>query len=621
MFNIEEELKKLPNKPGVYVMRDKNDTIIYVGKAISLKNRVRQYFRKTDKTARIEKMVSLIDHFEYIVVDNEAEALILECNLIKKNRPKFNVLLKDDKTYPYIKIDVKSDYPGVFLTRRVVNDGAKYFGPYANPGAAKEMIDFIKKKYKIRQCKNLKQRERPCLNYHINRCLAPCMGYVTPEEYRKQIDEIIDLLEGKTDKIIKELENQMQEASQNLDFEKAASLRDRIQSIERVSAKQKVSNLSENNIDVIGIAKSELQVCIEIFFVRGSKMIGREHYFYADLKDMEDKEILSGFMKQYYFDNPNIPNKIMIREEIEDKVAIEEWLSTSSGKKVEIKSPKRGEKLRFVEMAENNAKVTLENKEKDKSEILLELKEVLKLGKLPRKIETYDISNIAGEYMVAAMCVMQDGEIKKNLSRRFKIKTVYGQDDPKCMEEVITRRLKHTIENPKGGFGALPDAIFADGGITQIRATKKAIQKVKNDFGDCGDGDKKHLLSDNLKEKNELLEKLDIPVFGMVKNDKHQTRALMDENRNELEISEKLMNLITNFQDTVHDTAITYHRKLRDKEITKSELDEISGIGKVKKQALLKKFGSVEKIKQASVEELLEVKGISEELAKKIKNR
>ena len=591
MFNIEEELKKLPNRPGVYVMRDKEDTIIYVGKAVSLKNRVRQYFRKTNKTERIKKMVSLIDHFEYIVVDNEAEALILECNLIKKNRPKFNVLLKDDKTYPYIKIDMKSDFPGVFMTRRVVNDGSKYFGPYANPGSAKEMIDFIKGKYKIRQCRTLKERTRPCLNYHIGRCLAPCMGYVTKEEYGKQVKEIIDLLDGKIDKIIKELKEQMKEASDKLDYEKAAMIRDKINAIERVSEKQKVSNISENSIDVIGIAKSELQVCIEIFFVRGSKMIGREHYFYQDLKDMDDKEILSGFIKQYYLDNPNIPSKIMIREEIEDKDVIEDWLSTTLGKKVEIKSPKRGEKLRFVEMAENNAKVTLENKEKDKSEILLELKEVLGMDKLPRKIETYDISNISGEYMVAGMCVMMDGVIKKNLSRRFRIKTVYGQDDPKCMEEVITRRLKHSIENPKGGFGELPDVIFADGGITQIRATKKAIAKYN----------------------------LDIPVFGMVKNDKHQTRALMDENRNELEISQNLMNLITKFQDTVHDTAITYHRKLRDKEMTKSELDNIEGIGEVKKKALLKHFGSIKKMKEASIEELTSVKGITEKLAKKIK--
>ena len=592
MFNIEEELKKLPDKPGVYVMRDKDDNIIYVGKAISLKNRVKQYFRKTNKTARIEKMVSLIDHFEYIVVDNEAEALILECNLIKKNKPKFNVLLKDDKTYPYIKVDIKSDYPGVFLTRRVINDVSKYFGPYANPGSAKEMVNFIKGKYKIRQCKVLKERTRPCLNYHIGRCLAPCMKYVTKEEYRKQIDEIIDLLEGKTDKIIKELENKMEEASKKFEYEKAAELRDRIQALVRVSEKQKVSNISENNIDVIGIAKSEIEICIEIFFVRESKMIGREHYFYNDLKDMEDKEILSGFIKQYYLDNPNIPNKIMIREEIEDKEIIEKWLSTIVGRKVEIKTPKKGEKLRFVEMAEMNSKLTLENKEKDKGEILLELKEKLKLDKLPRKIETYDISNISGEYMVAGMCVMQDGVIKKNLSRRFKIKTVLEQDDPRCTEEVVERRLKHSIDKENDGFGKLPDVIFADGGITQIRAIKRAIKKYD----------------------------LDIKVFGMVKNDKHQTRALIDENRKEIELSDKLMNLITKFQDTVHDTAITYHRKLRNKSMTNSKLDEIVGIGEVRKKELLKKYGSIENMKNASIEELMQMKGINKEIAEKIKN-
>ena len=590
MFNIEEELKKLPSKPGVYIMHDKKDNIIYVGKAVSLKNRVRQYFRKNNKTERIKRMVSLIDHFEYIVVDNEAEALILECNLIKKNRPKFNVLLKDDKTYPYIKIDKKTDYPNVYITRRLINDGSKYYGPYANPGAAKEMVDFIKQKYKIRQCKTLKERNRPCLNFHINRCLAPCMGNVDKEEYKKQIEEIEDLLEGRTDKIKKQLEEEMSKASKEFKFEKAAELRDRIQAIDRVSTKQKVSNISENTIDVIGIAKSELEVCIEIFFVRGSKMIGREHYFYHELSDMDDKELLSGFIKQYYMDNPNIPRKIMLREEVEDKDTIENWLSTQIGKKVELQSPKRGEKLRFVEMAEKNAKVTLENKEKDKSEILIELKKVLDFNKLPRKIETYDISNISGEYMVAAMCVMQDGIIKKNLSRRFKIKTVYGQDDPKCMEEVITRRLKHSIENPNGGFGELPDVIFADGGITQINATKNAIKKYD----------------------------LNIPVFGMVKNDKHQTRALMNDKREELEISDNLKNLITRFQDTVHDTAITYHRKIRDKQITKSELDNISGIGDVKKKALLKEFGSVEKIKKSSIDDLMKIKGITKKIANNI---
>ena len=590
MFNIEEQLKMLPDKPGVYIMHDVDDKIIYVGKAVNLKNRVRSYFRKTDKTERIKRMVSLIDHFEYIVVDNEAEALILECNLIKKNRPKFNVLLKDDKTYPYIKVDVKSDYPNVVITRKIINDGSKYFGPYANPGAAKEMVDFIKQKYKIRQCRNFRSETRACLNYHINRCLGPCMGYISKEDYRKQIDEIIDILDGKVDKVLKDLEQQMLEESKKMNFEKAAYIRDRMVAIQRVNERQKVSNISENNIDVIGIAKSEIEVCVEIFFVRGSKMVGREHYFFPDLKEMEDKEIISGFIKQYYLDNQNLPNKIMVREELEDKEAIEEWLTKEAGRKVEIKSPKKGEKLRFVEMADNNAKITLDNKERDKSEILVELKEVLGLDKLPRKIETYDISNISGEYIVAGMCVMSDGVIKRNLSRRFKIKTVYGQDDPRCMEEVITRRLKHSIDSDSSGFGRLPDAIFADGGITQIRATKTAIAKYE----------------------------LNIPVFGMVKNDKHQTRALMDENRNELEISENLKNLITKFQDEVHDTAISYHRKLRDSDITKSDLDEIEGIGEVKKKALLKHFGSVEKIKESNLEDLAKVKGINESFAKKI---
>ena len=592
MFIIEDELKKLPKKPGVYLMKDKNDNIIYVGKAINLKNRVSSYFRKTDKTNRILKMVSLIDHFEYIVVDNEAEALILECNLIKKNRPKFNVLLKDDKTYPYIKIDIKSEYPNVMITRRIINDGSKYFGPYANPGAAKEMLDFIKQKYKIRQCRNFKYSDRPCLNYHIKRCLAPCMGYISHEEYMEQINEIIDLLEGKTDKILKELKIQMKEASEKKEYEKAAYIRDRMVAIDRASSVQKVSNISENNIDVIGLARSELEVCIEIFFVRGSKMIGREHYFFKDLNDMEDKEIISGFIKQFYLENPNIPNKIMLRDILDDEENLEQWLSTECKHKVEIHSTKRGKKLKFVEMAENNAKVTLDNKEQEKTGILLELKEVLKMDKLPRKIETYDISNISGQYMVAGMCVMIDGQIKKNLSRRFKIKTVLSQDDPRCMEEVITRRLAHSIENEKSkGFGSLPDAIFADGGITQIRAIRRAIDKYN----------------------------LEIKIFGMVKNDKHQTRALIDENRKEISISKELMLLITKFQDTVHDTAISYHRKLREESMRKSELDDIKGIGKVKKELLLKKFGSVKKIKEATIEELCKVSGINEKMAKELK--
>ena len=591
MFNIEDELKKLPDKPGVYIMHDKDDKIIYVGKAVSLKNRVRQYFRKTNKTKRIENMVSLIDHFEYIVTDNESEALILECNLIKKNMPKFNVLLKDDKTYPYIKVNVKSDYPDVYMTRRILNDGAKYFGPYASAGAAKEMIDFIKSKFKIRQCKNFKYKDRPCLNYHIKKCLAPCMGYVSKEEYGKQISQIIDLLEGKVSKVLKDLEIEIKQEAEKLNYEKAAQLRDKRLAIERIAERQKVSNISENDIDVIGIARNDFRICIEIFFVRKSKMIGREHYFLDNLEDEDDKEILSNFIKQYYLDSKVIPHKILIKENIEDKELIENLISERIGRKVEIKFPQKGEKLKFVEMAENNAKITLNNKEKDKYSVLNELKEKLNLEHLPRKIESFDISNISGQFLVAGMSVLQDGIVKKNLARRFKIKTIFGQDDPRCMEEVITRRLKHSIENENGGFGKLPDLILADGGITQIRAAKNAIKKYN----------------------------LNIPVYGMVKDDKHRTRALIDENRNEIEVSRELLNLITNFQDSVHDTAIGYHRKLREKETTKSMLDNIEGIGEVRKRQLLKKFGSIKKITEASTEEIAEIKGISLEQAKKIK--
>ena len=593
MFNIEDELKKLPHKPGVYIMRNKDDKIIYVGKAISLKNRVTQYFRKTNKTQRIKNMVSLIDHFEYIVCDNEAEALILECNLIKENRPKFNVLLKDDKTYPYIRIGMKEEYPSIYITRRIQNDGAKYFGPYANPGAAREMINFIKEKFQVRQCKTFKFNDRACLNYHIKKCLAPCMKYVTRDEYMVQINQIIMLLEGKTSKILKELEVEMKQASEKLEFEKAATIRDRMNAIERISAKQKVSNISENNIDVIGVYKNELSACVEIFFVRGSKMIDREHYFFDELKDMETKEILSGFIKQYYLGKMEFPNKIMIQEEIEDKDIIQEWLTNSAGRKVEIKAPQKGEKLRFVEMAENNAKITLENKSKDKFEVLNEFKEVLNLDHLPHKIETFDISNISGTHIVAGMCVAQDGIIKRNMSRRFRIKTVYGQDDPRCTEEVVTRRIKHSLENPKGGFGTLPDLILADGGITQIKAIKRALSTY------------------NLQDQ--------IPVYGMVKDDTHSTRALVDENRKEFKISERLFFFITNLQNEVHNTAIEYHRKLREQDMTKSSLDEIEGIGKAKRDALLRKFGTIEKIKNASIEELTQVKGINEKLAQKLK--
>ena len=453
------------------------------------------------------------------------------------------------------------------------------------------MVDFIKEKFKIRQCRSFKYKDRPCLNYQIKKCFAPCMGYISKEEYRKHITEIINILDGKVDKLIKDLEKEMQEESQKMNFEKAAYIRDKIQAIQRISEKQKVSNINENDIDVIGIARNDFEICIEVFFIRKSKMVGREHYFYKELLDEENADIISSFIKQYYIGKEFLPSKIMVKYDVEDKDVIELLLTQNANKKVEIKTPQKGEKLRLVEMASNNALITLNNKERDKYSVVNELKEVLKLEKTPRKIECFDISNISGEFMVAGMSVMLDGVIKKNMARRFKIKTVFGQDDPRCMNEVITRRLKQSIENPKGGFGNLPDVIFVDGGITQIHAAQQAI-------ADLG---------------------LNILVFGMVKNDKHQTRALIDENKNEFEISEKLKNAITLFQDSVHDVAIGYHRKLRDASITKSALDEISGVGTMKKAMLLKTFGSVENIGKADIEDIAKIKGINMELAIKIK--
>ena len=661
-FNIEKELKKLPQKPGVYIMHDKDDKIIYVGKAISLKRRVTSYFRKTKKTQRILNMVALIDHFEYIVCDNEAEALVLECNLIKKNMPKFNVLLKDDKTYPYIKINVKAKFPDVYITRRVLNDGARYFGPYPNSGAAKEMVEFIKTRFKIRQCKSFKYKDRACLNYYIKKCSGPCMGYISEADYRKRINQIISILDGNVKDVEKELKNEMELASQKMEYEKAALLRDELYAVQAISQRQKVANISDNDIDVIGFAKNNEKICVEVFYIRNSKMIGRDNFFLNGLNDEADSELTEEFIERFYSDKDILPNKIMCRNDFEDREIFEQYLTKKAGRNVEIKVPKIGEKVRLVEMAENNAKITLENKEKSHKNVIVELKDTLGLSRLPRKIESFDISNISGTYMVAGMCVMIDGQIRKNLSRRFKIKTVIGQDDPKSMEEVVTRRLRHSInlmgeleqrddigsrdnqnansgvinENsynlsednsvddegikdnllnridwdrvkklPKEilekydgskGFGRLPDLILADGGITQIRATKAAIRNIENEIGTT----------------------LNIAVYGMVKNDKHQTRALMDENRNEMEISEDLFNLITNFQNEVHNTAIGYHKMLRDKSMVKSELDNISGIGNVKKIELLKKFGSVENIAKASVDEIASVKGINEELAEKI---
>lgn len=617
-FDIEEELKKLPTTPGVYIMHDINDKIIYVGKAVNLKRRVTSYFRKTKKTQRILNMVSLIDHFEYILCSNEQEALVLECNLIKKNMPKYNVLLKDDKTYPYIKINIKSDYPNVYLTRKVLNDGSRYFGPYPASGAASEMVRFLKEKFKIRQCKNFKYKDRPCMNYQIKKCMAPCMGYISREDYMAKINQIISILEGKSKDVRKELETNMQIASDNLEFEKAAQYRDEINAIEAISEKQKVSNISENDIDVIGIARNEnsSKVCLQVFYVRHNKMVGRDNFFFKDMQGEEDSEIVSEFIKQFYTDKLELPNKIMVRDDFDDRELMENLLTDRSGRKVIIKIPQKGEKARLVEMAENNAKLTLENREKAENNLMLEMKQKLNLEKIPRRIEAYDISNISGEFQVASMVVMINGVIKKNMARRFKVKTIVGQDDPHSMEEVVTRRLRHSVRETQiddkrfntlpdnirqkyfdeSGFGGLPDIIFADGGTTQIRAIEKAIHNIYDESG----------------------ARLDIKVFGMIKNDKHETRALIAPDRREVNISEELFNLITRFQDEVHNTAIEYHRSLRDKSMKKSVLDDIKGIGDVKKKELLKEFGSVEKIRKARISDLTRLDGINEDLAIKI---
>lgn len=591
MFNIHDELKKLPVKPGVYLMKNGND-IIYVGKAIILKNRVKQYFQKTNKSARIEKMVSLITSFEYIVTDSEVEALMLECNLIKLHKPKFNVMLKDDKTYPYIKI-TNEDYPVVAITRRVLQDGAQYFGPYMENTHVKQALRFIKEKYQVRQCKGvLKSKKRPCINYQIGRCMAPCKNNVSKEEYMKMINEVSNILSGNIQRLITSLTNEMNEYSENLEFEKASIIRDKIVDINSLLQKQKVANFSENDIDVIGVYKKD-KVCVQIFFVRNHKLIGRENYFFDDLVDMEDSEIVASFIKQYYNTCLDIPAKIMLRYDIQDKSIID-FLIAKKGGKVEIRSPKKGEKLRFVEMAEKNAQISLENKYVYGSESIIEqLSSELGLDYIPKRIESFDISNISGTNIVGGMVVIEDGNFKKSKYRKFKIQDIFDQDDSKCMKQILDRRLNEAINKKNEAFLPLPDLILADGGIIQINAVKEILKKYK----------------------------LDIPVYGMVKDNKHRTKAMLEDNNNEIQISDVIMKYITNIQDEVHNYSITYHRNLRNSKMTVSILDDINGIGESKRKALLKYFRNVENIKNASIEEILKVKGINKKLAVSIKKR
>lgn len=595
---IKEDLKKLPERPGVYIMKDKNDNILYVGKAVILKNRVRQYFQKTNKTERIKKMVSQIDHFEYIVVDSEMEALILECNLIKLHRPKYNVLLKDDKMYPYIKITLNEDYPTVRITRKKFNDGAKYFGPYTNAFAVKETVEFLNKTFKLKHCRKIfkdGKYETPCLNYHIKRCMGICQGNVSKEEYMKVINQVIDVLDGKSEALIKQIDADMQKASSELNFEKAAELRDKKISLENLMQKQKMDSFSENNIDVIGIVKYLDKASIEVFNIRNSRMIGGENFILKDVEEFSESDLIFDFMKQYYNDG-NVPDKIMFRYEFPDMELARNLLMKIGNKKnLEFKIPKRGEKVKLIDMAERNAKISMQNKTDsiENEGLLVELMNLLHLKELPKRIESFDISNISGTDTVAGIVVFENAKPKKSDYRRLKIRTVEGQNDVGCMREVLMRRLKYCKEDfdGKSPYSSSPNLILMDGGISQVRVAKNVVRE----YG------------------------LTIPVFGMVKDGKHRTRTIVDEDGREYEIkSNELFNLVTFLQDEVHNTAIEYHRKLRQNRVRESELDKIDGIGEKKKKALLQRFKSVRKIKEASVEELCLVDGINEELAQRI---
>ncbi len=599
MFNIPEELKKLPEKPGVYIMKDKNDTILYVGKAVILKNRVRQYFQNTPKSPRIQKMVSQIDHFEYIVVDSEMEALILECNLIKLHRPKYNVLLKDDKMYPYIKVALNELYPTVRITRKKLNDGAKYYGPYTNAYAAKETVDFLNKTFRLKHCKKIFKEgksESPCLNYHIKRCMAPCSGMVSKKEYDEVIKQVLMLLDGKTEHIQRLMEEEMQKASEEMNYEKAADIRDKLYSIQNISTKQKIDNYAENEMDVIGLEKLLDKASVEVFHIRGSKMIGGDNFILRNIEDLSEEEIVEDFMKQYYHD-ANVPSKIMLKYQLPEEELLKKWLCQISNRQnVELKVPKIGEKMRLIEMAEQNAHIALQNKTDtiENEGLLVELMRLLDLPELPKRIESYDISNIAGTDTVAGIIVFENAKPKRGEYRKIKIKTVEGQNDVACMREALLRRLKYVLpsyEGEKNPFGPTPNLILMDGGITEVRVAVKVIEE----YG------------------------LSIPVYGLVKNEKHRTRTIVDANGKEYAVqSDELFQLLTFIQDEVHDTAISYHRKLRDSKIKKSLLDEVEGIGEKKKTALLKRFHSIENIKKASVAELCLVDGINESLAEKI---
>lgn len=601
MFNIEEELKKLPSKPGVYIMHDEKDAIIYVGKAISLKNRVRQYFQSSrNKGVKIEQMVTQIARFEYIITDSELEALVLECNLIKEHRPKYNTMLKDDKSYPFIKVTLGEDFPRVLFARRMKKDTSKYYGPYTSAGAVKDTIELIRKLYHVRTCSRRLPKdigkERPCLYYHIKQCPAPCQGYISKEEYQKGIKKVIDFLNGNFKGIIKELEEKMLNASEELRFEDALEYRNLMNSVKQIGERQKITQSDGEDKDVIALALDGQDAVVQVFFIREGRLIGRDH-FYLQIGEGDDKStVLSSFLKQFYAGTPFIPRELMVQEEIEDQGVIEEWLSKTKGQRVYIRIPKKGTKEKLVELAARNAALVLgQDREKLKREegrTIGALKEIARWLEMPdlNRIEAFDISNISGFESVGSMIVYEKGKPKRSDYRKFKIKWVKGANDYASMEEVLTRRFIRAQEEDQG-FTRLPDLIMMDGGRGQVNIANKVL--------------------DNLN--------ISIPVCGMVKDDNHRTRGLYYNNV-EIPINKNSegFKLITRIQDEAHRFAIEYHRLLRSKGQVHSILDDIPGIGPTRRKALMKAFRSLDAIKEASVEELQQLPAMNEKSARQV---
>lgn len=606
-FNIQEELKKLPGKPGVYLMHDERDAIIYVGKAISLKNRVRQYFQSSrNKGAKIEQMVTHISRFEYIVTDSELEALVLECNLIKEHRPKYNTMLMDDKSYPFIKVTVNEPFPRVMLARQMKKDKAKYFGPYTSAGAVKDTIELIRKLYHIRSCnRSLPKdigKERPCLNYHIHQCQAPCQGYISQEEYRKSIDEIVRFLNGHYDLVLKELEEKMMAASDSLEFEKAIEYRELLTSVQKVAQKQKITDTAGDDRDIIAMASEGEDAVVQVFFIRSGRLIGRDHFYLKSAENDTEGEILSSFIKQFYAGTPYIPAELMLPEEIEDQDIIEEWLTARRERRVHLRIPKKGTKEKLVELAQKNAQMVLKNdRERLKREegrtigAVKELEKILGLKGIIR-MEAYDISNTNGFDSVGSMVVYEHGKPKRNDYRKFKIKTVQGPDDYASMNEVLTRRFGHGLreqqeESETGGFQIFPDLIMMDGGRGQVNIALEVLEKLH----------------------------LHIPVCGMVKDDNHRTRGLYF-NNTELPIdrNSECFRLITRIQDEAHRFAITFHRQLRSKGQVHSVLDDIPGVGPARRKDLMRCFENIDAIRNATVEELKELPSMNEKSAQEV---